>query len=133
MPEIVGEDGKRERRARGGPELAEASPPGAGGTTDHVGEKTSAASRISFTVPEWQKSIEATRNLFAAALRDALKLTASSLHDQATFMKTLADSKTPSELLKCNLDYAEQSWSKLFGEGSKMLDRLKQSQRSSVS
>uniref|UniRef100_UPI001FCC75C5 hypothetical protein n=1 Tax=Bradyrhizobium yuanmingense TaxID=108015 RepID=UPI001FCC75C5 len=133
MPETLGEDGKRERRPRGGPELAEASRPGAGGPTDDTGESTAAASRISFTVPEWQKSIEATANLFAASLRDALKLAASSLHDQATFMKTLADSKTPSELLKCHLDFAEQSCSKLFGEGWKMLDRLRHSHRSSVS
>ncbi|PPQ15470.1 hypothetical protein CV770_31395 [Bradyrhizobium sp. AC87j1] len=122
MTATIHEDEKRERRARG-PNWP--SPPGTGGATDHLGEKAAAASRLSFTFPEWQKSIEATRSFFAASLNDTLKLAASSLHDQATFPKTLAESKTPSELLKCHLDFAEQSWSKSFSEGSKILDRLK--------
>ncbi|MGY3614072.1 phasin family protein [Bradyrhizobium sp. USDA 10063] len=133
MPATTAEDEKRERRTRAVPELAQTSTPGAGGEADGVGETAAAASRSSFTFPEWQKSIEATRNLFAAALRDGLKLAASSLHDQATFLKTLADSKTPSELLKCHVDFAEQSWSKSFSEGSKMLDHLKHSHQSAVS
>ncbi|MBB4380270.1 phasin family protein [Bradyrhizobium sp. SBR1B] len=132
MPDII-EDAKRERRSRGGPEQAEAPLPGVGDTTDQVTGKTSAGSRILFAIPDWQKSIEATGSLLAAGLREALKLTASSLHDQAAFVKTLADSKNPSDLLKCQLEFVEQSWSKLFGEGSKILDRLKQSQRSSAS
>ncbi|WP_375779339.1 hypothetical protein ACE103_10475 [Bradyrhizobium sp. ma5] len=119
MPANTIEDEKRERRARPEPELARV----AGGVADGVEEP--AASRIPFTFPEWQKSIEAARNLFATALKDGLSLTASSLHDQATFLKTLADSKNLSELLKCHLDFAEKCWSKSFSEGSKMLDRLK--------
>ncbi|MBB4383646.1 phasin family protein [Bradyrhizobium sp. SBR1B] len=132
MTATIHEDEKRERRTRG-TELAEASPPGAGGATDHLGEKAAAASRVSFTFTEWQKSLEATRHFFAASLNDTLKLVASSLHDQAAFLRALADSKTPSELLKCHLDFAEQSWSKSFSEGSKILDRLKHVHRPAVS
>ncbi|QHO73927.1 hypothetical protein ACH79_16080 [Bradyrhizobium sp. CCBAU 051011] len=132
MPATTGEDEKRERRTRAGPELAQASTPGGGGAADGVREKAAAASHISFSFPEWQKSIEATRNLFAAALGGGLKLAASSLHDQANFLKTLADSKTSSELLKCHVNFAEQSWSKSFSEGSKMLDHLNHSHQSAV-
>ncbi|WP_083514709.1 phasin family protein [Bradyrhizobium manausense] len=132
MTATIHEDEKRQRRARE-PELAEASPPVAGGATDRLGEKDAAAARLSFTFPEWQKSIEATTNLFAAALNDTLRLAASSLHDQAAFLRALADSKTPAELLKCHLDFAEQSWSKSFSEGSKILDRLKHVRRPAVS
>ncbi|MEY9278866.1 hypothetical protein [Bradyrhizobium yuanmingense] len=133
MPATIGENEKRERRAPTGPELAKASTSGldggADGVADGVGEKAANISRISFTFPEWQKSIEATANLFSAALRDGLKLAASSLHNRANLLKNLADSKSASELLKCYLDFAEQSWSESFSEGSKMLDRLKHSQR----
>ncbi|MGY3621590.1 hypothetical protein [Bradyrhizobium sp. USDA 10063] len=125
MPATTAEDEKRERRARPGPELAQASASGAGGAADGVGESAAATSSISFTFPEWQKSIEATRNLFVTALKDGFRLAASSLHDQANFLNSVAEAKNPSELLKCHLDFAEKFWSKSFSEGSKILDHLK--------
>ncbi|MFK4534959.1 hypothetical protein ABIA00_003142 [Bradyrhizobium ottawaense] len=119
MPANTIEDEKRERLARPEPERAHVSGGGAAG----VGETV--ASRIPFTFPDWQRSIEATKNLVATVPKDGLSVAASSLHDQANFLKDLAESKTPSELLKRYLDFAEKFWSKFFSEGSKILDHLK--------
>ncbi|KRR06464.1 hypothetical protein CQ12_16690 [Bradyrhizobium jicamae] len=122
MASSVSEDEKR--RTQQGPQVAQASAAVLGGAAEHTKESTPAA-RGSFVFPEWQKSIEATTNLFAAALKDGLRLTASFLHDQANFLKVIAEVKTPSELLKSYLDLAERSWSRSFSEGSKLLDNLK--------
>ncbi|MEY9181292.1 hypothetical protein ABIG06_001556 [Bradyrhizobium sp. USDA 326] len=132
MPATTAEDENRERRTRPGPELAQASASGAGGAADGIGGSAAAISRISFTFPEWQKSIEATRNLFVTALKDGFRLAASSLHDQANFLKNVADCKSPSELLKCHLDFAEKCRSSSFSEGSKILDHLKTPPSSAV-
>ncbi|MEY9431910.1 hypothetical protein ABH975_007225 [Bradyrhizobium ottawaense] len=56
-------------------------------------------------------------DLFAAALKDGSKLAASSLHAQVNLLKNLANSKTPSDVMKCHLDFAEQFWSKSFSKG----------------
>ncbi|WP_084030884.1 hypothetical protein [Bradyrhizobium paxllaeri] len=125
MPAITTGDEKRERQTRPEPALAPASASDKGGAAHGTGESAEAASRISLMFPVWQTSIEATANLFAAALNDGLKLIASSLHVQATYLKNVADSKTPSDLLRCHLDLAEQSWSKSFSQGSKMLDHFR--------
>ncbi|MGY3695639.1 hypothetical protein ACVIGA_005719 [Bradyrhizobium sp. USDA 3240] len=122
------EDEKRERRPRPEPGLTQLT----GAAADGAGEPAAAASRIPSIFPEWQKSIESTRHLYAAALKDGLSLAASSLHEQASFLRNLADSKTPTELLKCHLDLAEKFWSKSFSEGSKILDHLKPSPSSAV-
>ncbi|MDA9421634.1 hypothetical protein [Bradyrhizobium sp. CCBAU 53380] len=122
MASSVAEDEKR--RTQQGPQVAQASAAGPGGAAEHIKEST-AATRASLFFPEWQKSIEATTNFFAWVLKDGLRLTASSLHDQANFLKVVAEVKTPSELLKSYLDLAERSWSRSFSEGSKLLDNLK--------
>ncbi|WP_375784982.1 hypothetical protein ACE10Z_36200 [Bradyrhizobium sp. Pha-3] len=124
----ITEDEKRERRARPEPGLGQIS----GGGADDVGEPAAVAPSIPLVLPEWQKSIEATGHLFATALKDVLSLAASTLHDQATFLRNLAHSKTPAELLKCHLDFAEKFWSKSFSEGSKILDHLKPPPSSAV-
>ncbi|BBB96672.1 MULTISPECIES: hypothetical protein [Bradyrhizobium] len=129
MTANITEDEKRERRARPEPGLAQAS----GGGPDGLREAAAAASRIPLIFPEWEKSIEATRHLFATALKDGLSFAASSLHDQANFLRNLSDSKTPSELLKCHLDFAEKFWSKSFSQGSKILDHLKPQPSSAAS
>ncbi|MEY9633342.1 hypothetical protein ABIF66_001571 [Bradyrhizobium japonicum] len=118
MPARRTEHEKRERQIRPEPELAaQASASEAGGTAHGVGESARAALRLSLTSPEWKKSIEETTNLFAAALKDGPKLAASSLHAQANLLKNLGESKTPSDLVKCHLDFAEQFWSKSSSEG----------------
>lgn len=121
MAPNASEDEKRERRPHVGHDPALIS----GASADGAGKSTTAASPIPFTFREWQSSIEATSNLFAAALKDGLGLAASSLHDQATFLKDIADSKTSSELLRCHLDFLERFWSRSFSAGSKILDHLK--------
>ncbi len=109
---------KRERKTHPEPErAAQASASEAGGTTHDVGESARAASSHSFASPEWKKSLEETTDLFAAALKDRSKLAASSLHAQVNLLKNLANSKTPSDVMKCHLDFAEQFWSKSFSKG----------------
>ncbi|MBO4228490.1 phasin family protein [Bradyrhizobium neotropicale] len=132
MPATTAENEKRERQTRELPELSQASASGAGGAADGVGKSTAAASRVSIALAEWQKLIEGTRSLLAELLKDGLALTASSLQDQANFLKNLAEAKNLSELLKCHLNFAEQSWSRSFSEGSKMLDHLKTQQSSAA-
>ncbi|OPY95997.1 hypothetical protein A5906_05275 [Bradyrhizobium sacchari] len=121
MPANASENEKHERRPHVGPEPALAS----AASADGAGKFTTAAARIPFTFREWQSSIEATSNLFARALKDELGLTASIVHDQATFLKNVADSKTPAELLSCHLDLLDKFWSRSFSAGSKILDYLK--------
>ncbi|MHC6158302.1 hypothetical protein ACVSQB_42135 [Bradyrhizobium elkanii] len=128
MTANITEDEKRERRARLEPGLAQAS-----GGGPEAAATAAPASRIPLIFPEWEKSIEATRHLFATALKDGLSFAASSLHDQANFLRNLSDSKTPSELLKCHLDFAEKFWSKSFSQGSKILDHLKPQPSSAAS
>ncbi|WP_439371787.1 hypothetical protein [Bradyrhizobium sp. DASA03120] len=118
MPARSPEYEKRERKTD--PELeqaAQASTSGAAGTTHDVGESARAASSHSFAPPEWKISLEETTDLFAAALKEGAKLAASSLHAQTNLLKTLANSKTPSGVMKCHLDFAERLWSKPFSEG----------------
>ncbi|MEY9181243.1 hypothetical protein [Bradyrhizobium sp. USDA 313] len=123
MTTNITEDEKRERRARPEPGPVQASGAATDGFREHAA--AAAASRIPLIFPEWEKSIEATRHLFATTLKDGLSFAASSLHDQANLLRNLSDSKTPSELLKCHLDFAEKFWSKSFTQGSKILDHLK--------
>ncbi|MGY3238198.1 hypothetical protein ACVWZ4_001145 [Bradyrhizobium sp. USDA 4472] len=122
MAASIAEDEKR--RTQQVPQAAQASAAGPGGATEHTREST-AATRASFVFPEWQKSIEATTSFFTAILQDGLRLTASSLHDHANFLKGVAEVKSASDLLKSYLDLAERSWSRSFSEGSKLLDNLK--------
>ncbi|MCA1530781.1 MULTISPECIES: hypothetical protein [Bradyrhizobium] len=123
MTTNITEDEKRERRARPEPGPVQASGAATDGFREHAA--AAAASRIPLIFPEWENSIEATRHLFATTLKDGLSFAASSLHDQANLLRNLSDSKTPSELLKCHLDFAEKFWSKSFSQGSKILDHLK--------
>ncbi|MET3299174.1 hypothetical protein [Bradyrhizobium diazoefficiens] len=118
MPVRSPEYEKRERKTDPEPErAAQASASGTGGTTHDVGESARAASSHSFAPPEWKKSLEETTDLFAAALKDGSSLAASSLHAQANLLKNLANSKTPSDVVKSHLDFAERLWSKPFSEG----------------
>ncbi|WP_271581338.1 hypothetical protein [Bradyrhizobium sp. CCBAU 45389] len=120
MPARSPEYEKRERKTDPEPERpARASASEAGGTTHDVGESARAASSHSLASPEWKKSLEETTDLFAAALKDGSKLAASSLHAQANLLKNLANSKTPSDVMKCHLDFAERLWSKSFNESDR--------------
>ncbi len=69
MAPNASEDEKRERRPHVGHDPALIS----GASADGAGKSTTAASPIPFTFREWQSSIEATSNLFAAALKDGLE------------------------------------------------------------
>ncbi len=88
-------------------------------------EKTT-ASTFSFATPDWVKSFNGMpRNLYGALSKEALGFTASCLQDQADCLKKLADCSTPAEVLKCQLDFAQQSWSRCFSEGWHVFDALR--------
>jgi len=76
-------------------------------------------STFAFTPPEWLKSFNG-----AAASRETLKFTASRLQEQADHLKSLAECGDPTEAMKCQLEFAQQSCSRSFGEAWKMFDRL---------
>jgi hypothetical protein len=50
---------------------------------------------------------------------------ASFLKDQAEYLNKLAECANPAEALKCQLDFAQQFWSRSIGEGSRVFDRLR--------
>ncbi|MGY3622432.1 hypothetical protein ACVJGD_008628 [Bradyrhizobium sp. USDA 10063] len=87
--------------------------------------ETEAPSKAWFSIPEWLESLrEMPSKLFVWTSKEALRFSASCLQDQATYLKDLADCTTPSEALKCQLDFAQQSWSRSFSHGSKILEGL---------
>ncbi len=87
--------------------------------------ETDASSKAWFSTPEWLGSLrEMPSKLFVSTSKDALRFSASCLQDQATYLKDLADCTTPLEALKCQLDFAQQSWSRSFSQGSKILEGL---------
>ncbi|MBB4383363.1 hypothetical protein [Bradyrhizobium sp. SBR1B] len=109
---------KRERKTGSEPDLtAQASASDADATTHDIGESASVESSHPFASREWKRSLEETTGLYAAALKDGSKLAASSLHAQASLLENLAKSKTPSDVMKFHLDFAERLWSKSISEG----------------
>ncbi|WP_152535955.1 hypothetical protein [Bradyrhizobium sp. Ai1a-2] len=71
--------------------------------------ETEAASKTSFSTPEWLKSLgEMPIKLFVWTSKEALRLAASCLQDQVTYLKGLAGCTTPSEALKYQLESAQQ-------------------------
>ena len=91
-----------------------------------MGSENAATPIFSFATPEWLKSFNgAPQNLYAAASKEALGFTASYLEDQAEYLNKLAECANPAEALKCQLDFAQQFWSRSIGEGSRVFDRLR--------
>lgn len=90
-------------------------------------ENANAATPIfSFASPEWLKSFNGgPQNFQAAVSKEALAFTASCLADQADHLKKLAECANPAEALKCQLDFAQQFWSRAVGEVPRVLDRLR--------
>ena len=98
-----------------------------------MGSESAATPIFSFAAPDWLKSFNGgPQNLYAAVSKETLAFTGSCLEDQADYLKKLAECANPAELLKCQLDFAQQSWSRSVGEASRVFDRLR-AQSSSAS
>ena len=90
-------------------------------------------STYSFTVPEWATMLSGSqKNPYAVVSREALGFTASRLQEQADHLKNLAECADFAEAVKCQFEFAQQSWSRSFGEAWKVLDHLR-TQSSSAS
>lgn len=90
-----------------------------------MGSENAATPIFSFATPERLKSFNGgPQNLYAVVSKEALGFTASCLEDQADYLKKLAECANPAEALKCQLDFAQQFWSRSVGEASRVFDRL---------
>lgn len=89
-------------------------------------EKEHQTSTFSFANPEWPKLFNGMpKNPYGALSKEAMAFTASCLQDQADCLKKIADSANPTEALKCQLDFVQQSWWRYFTEGARVLDALR--------
>jgi hypothetical protein len=89
-------------------------------------ENTAMTSTFSFTPPEWLTSFNgASKVPYAAVSREALGFTASRLQEQADHLKNLAECADLAEAMKCQMEFAQQSWSRSFGEAWKVFDHLR--------
>ena len=91
-----------------------------------MGSENAATPIFSFATPAWLKSFNGgPQNLYAAVSTEAPGFTASCLEDQAHRLNKLAECANPAEALKCQLDFAQQFWSRFVGEASRVFDRLR--------
>ncbi|WP_454649976.1 phasin family protein [Bradyrhizobium liaoningense] len=58
-------------------------------------------------------------------MKEALEFNASCLQDQADYLKKLAESTNPADAVKCQLDFAQQCWSRSFGGAWRVFDSLR--------
>ena len=89
-------------------------------------EITPMTSTFSFTPPEWMTSFNGAGKIsYGAVPREALGFTASRLQEQADHLKNLAECSDLTEAMKCQFEFAQQSWSRAFGEAWKVFDHLR--------
>jgi phasin protein len=89
-------------------------------------ENAAMTSTYSFTLPEWLKSFNgAQKNPYGAVSREALGFTASRLQEQADHLKNLAECADFAEAMKCQFEFAQQSWSRSLGEAWNVFDHLR--------
>lgn len=87
-----------------------------------------------FTPPEWLKSFNsAAKNAYAATSREALGFAASRLQEQADHLKEIAECGDFAGMMKCQLEFAQQSCSRSFSEAWQVFDRLRTQSNSEVS
>lgn len=79
-----------------------------------------------FAVPgstEWMKSFaQVPTALFASKWKDTLGFTACFLKDQADYVTQLAECTDPAQVLKCQAEFAQKSWTRCCDEGSKFIE-----------
>jgi hypothetical protein len=84
------------------------------------------ASTFSFALPFWRGSLNGVPKIpYAALSRETLGFTASRLQDQADHLKKLAECEDLAEAVKCQMEFAQQSWSRCFGEAWSVFDYLR--------
>jgi Phasin protein len=84
------------------------------------------ASTFSFTLPGWPSSPNGVPKIpYAALSKEALGFAASRLQDQAEYLKKLAECEDFTEAVKYQMDFAQQSWSRCFGEAWSMFDHMR--------
>ena len=89
-------------------------------------ENKAMTSTFSFTPPEWLKSFNSAPKMpYVALSREALGFTASRLQEQADHLKNLAECADLAEATKCQVEFAQQSWSRSFGEAWRVFDHLR--------
>ena len=75
---------------------------------------------------EWIKSFsQVPTTLFASRWKDALAFTACFLKDQADYVTKLAECTDAPEVLKCNAEFAQKSWTKCCAEGTKIFEHAR--------
>ena len=60
-----------------------------------------------------------------ATWSEAARLAASSLQDQADYIKKLSECTEPLEALKCHGEFVQRSWRRCFEQGSRAFDVLR--------
>jgi hypothetical protein len=88
-------------------------------------QENAAVPQFSFAPPEWFKSFSGWPRNLGGAVKETLEFNASCLQDQADYLKKLAEATSPAEALKCQLDFAQQSWARCFGEAWRVFDCLR--------
>ena len=90
--------------------------------SDNLGAPT-----LSFATPEWLKSFNggSPKASYAAVTKEVLGFTASRLQDQADYLQRLADCADLTEVMKCHFDFAQQSWSRSWGEAGRVFEHLR--------
>ncbi|WP_454632540.1 hypothetical protein [Bradyrhizobium cenepequi] len=81
-------------------------------------------SKFQFASLEWLKSFAELPRNYVTASKQALGFAASCLEDQADYLKKLGECTNPAGALKCQLDFAQQCWSR-SSEASKFLETLR--------
>jgi Phasin protein len=88
-------------------------------------ENTPMTSTFSFTAPEWLTSLNGAGKIpYVAVPKEALGFTASRFQEQADHLKNLAACADLAEAMKCQFEFAQQSWSS-FSEAWNVLDYLR--------
>jgi hypothetical protein len=86
-------------------------------------EKT-ARSSFSFATPDWPKALDGMSGPLHTASKQALGITACYLQANADHLKELAESQNAEEAIKCQLDFARQSWLRSFSVAWKIFEGL---------
>ncbi len=84
-----------------------------------------AVSKFSFASPEWLKLFSGSPRNLGVAVKEALEFNASCLRDQADYLKKLAEATNPADAMKCQLDFAQQSWARCLGGAWQAFDSLR--------
>lgn len=75
---------------------------------------------------DWVKTwSDAPAKIYAAGWGQALSLVADRLQDQAAYLKQLSQCSDPAAALKLNAEFAQQSVSRLWNDGTKIFEGVR--------